>query len=60
MVCKELAMAEEVVGEPWYADTPLRKDEERRAAQVEIGAIVALSDVDVSAVGRAERLRVSV
>ncbi|WCZ39954.1 DNA methyltransferase [Corynebacterium jeddahense] len=34
---------EEVVGEPWYVDTPLRKDEERRAAQVEIDAIVALS-----------------
>ncbi|MDK8878707.1 DNA methyltransferase [Corynebacterium sp. MSK008] len=34
---------EEVVGEPWGVDTPLRKDEERRAAQVEIDAIVALS-----------------
>ena len=34
---------EEVVGEPWDVDTPLRKDEERRAAQVEIDAIVALS-----------------
>ncbi|MDL0403683.1 class I SAM-dependent DNA methyltransferase, partial [Corynebacterium lehmanniae] len=27
---------EEVVGEPWGVDTPLRKDEERRVAQVEI------------------------
>lgn len=34
---------EELVGEPWDVDTPLRKDEERRAAQVEIDAIVALS-----------------
>lgn len=34
---------EEVVGEPWGVDTPLRRDEERRAAQVEIDAIVALS-----------------
>ena len=34
---------EEVVGEPWDVDTPLRKDEDRRAAQVEIDAIVALS-----------------
>ena len=34
---------EEVVGEPWGVDKPLRKDEERRAAQVEIVAIVALS-----------------
>ena len=34
---------EEVVGEPWGVDMPLRKDEERRAAQVEIDAIVALS-----------------
>ena len=34
---------EEVVGEPWDVDTPLRRDEERRAAQVEIDAIVALS-----------------
>ncbi|OFL18492.1 restriction endonuclease subunit M [Corynebacterium sp. HMSC067D03] len=34
---------EEVVGQPWGVDTPLRKDEERRAAQVEIDAIVALS-----------------
>lgn len=33
---------EEVVGQPWDVDTPLRKDEERRAAQVEIDAIVAL------------------
>ena len=29
-------------GEPWGVDKPLRKDEERRAAQVEIDAIVAL------------------
>ena len=34
---------EEVIGEPWDVDKPLRKDEERRAAQVEIDAIVALS-----------------
>ena len=34
---------EEVVGEPWGVDTPLRRDEERRTAQVEIDAIVALS-----------------
>ena len=34
---------EELVGEPWDVDTPSRKDEERRAAQVEIDAIVALS-----------------
>ena len=34
---------EELVGEPWDVDTPLRKDEERRAAQVEIDAIVAFS-----------------
>ena len=34
---------EEVMGEPWCVDTPLRKDGERRAAQVEIDAIVALS-----------------
>lgn len=34
---------EEIMGEPWSVDTPLRKDEERRAAQVEIDAIVALS-----------------
>lgn len=34
---------EEVMGEPWDVDRPLRKDEERRAAQVEIDAIVALS-----------------
>ena len=34
---------EEVMGEKWGVDTPLRKDEERRAAQVEIDAIVALS-----------------
>ena len=34
---------EEVMGEPWDVDKPLRKDEERRAAQVEIDAIVALS-----------------
>ena len=31
------------MGEPWGVDKPLRKDEERRAAQVEIVAIVALS-----------------
>ena len=34
---------EELMGEEWSVDTPLRKDEERRAAQVEIDAIVALS-----------------
>lgn len=34
---------EKVAGEPWDVDTPLRKDEERRAAQMEIDAIVALS-----------------
>lgn len=34
---------EELTGEPWDVDKPLRKDEERRAAQVEIDAIVALS-----------------
>lgn len=34
---------EELMGEPWGVDKPLRKDEERRAAQVEIDAIVALS-----------------
>ena len=34
---------EELMGEAWSVDTPLRKDEERRAAQVEIDAIVALS-----------------
>lgn len=34
---------EEVMGEPWDVDKPLRKEEERRAAQVEIDAIVALS-----------------
>ena len=34
---------EELMGEKWGVDTPLRKDEERRAAQVEIDAIVALS-----------------
>ena len=34
---------EEVMGEPWDVDKPLRRDEERRAAQVEIDAIVALS-----------------
>lgn len=34
---------EELMGEAWGVDTPLRKDEERRAAQVEIDAIVALS-----------------
>lgn len=34
---------EELMGEPWDVDKPLRKDEERRAAQVEIDAIVALS-----------------
>ncbi|RUQ11735.1 hypothetical protein D8M31_08960 [Corynebacterium genitalium] len=42
-VCKEQVVSEEVVGEPWGVDTPLRKDEERRAAQVEIDAIVTLS-----------------
>lgn len=31
------------MGKPWGVDTPLRKDEKRRAAQVEIDAIVALS-----------------
>ncbi len=34
---------EELMGEAWGVDTPLRKDKERRAAQVEIDAIVALS-----------------
>ena len=34
---------EELKGEEWSVDTPLRKDEERRAAQIEIDAIVALS-----------------
>ena len=34
---------EKLMGEAWSVDTPLRKDEERRAAQVEIDAIVALS-----------------
>lgn len=34
---------EEVMGEEWGVGKPLRKDEERRAAQVEIDAIVALS-----------------
>ena len=34
---------EELMGEEWSVDTPLRKDEERRAAQIEIDAIVALS-----------------
>ena len=34
---------EELMGEAWDVDKPLRKDEERRAAQVEIDAIVALS-----------------
>ncbi|WKK54726.1 MULTISPECIES: hypothetical protein [unclassified Corynebacterium] len=34
---------EELMGEAWGVDKPLRKDEERRAAQVEIDAIVALS-----------------
>jgi len=43
LVCKEQVVSEEVVGEPWDVDTPLRRDEERRAAQVEIDAIVALS-----------------
>jgi len=33
----------ELMGEEWDVDMPLRKDEERRAAQVEIDAIVALS-----------------
>ena len=36
-------MSEEVVGAAWGVDKPLRKDEERCAAQVEIDAIVALS-----------------
>ena len=31
------------MGEPWDVGKPLRKDEERRAAKVEIDAIVALS-----------------
>ena len=31
------------MGEEWSVDTPLRKDEERRAVRVEIDAIVALS-----------------
>lgn len=31
------------MGEAWSVDTPLRKDEERRAAQAEIDEIVALS-----------------
>ncbi len=34
---------EELIGEAWGVDKPLRKDEERRAVQVEIDAIVALS-----------------
>ena len=34
---------EELIGEPWGVDKPLRRGEERRAAQVEIDAIVALS-----------------
>ena len=34
---------EELMGEAWDVDKPLRKDEERRAAQVEIDVIVALS-----------------
>ena len=34
---------EELMGEAWDVDKPLRRDEERRAAQVEIDAIVALS-----------------
>ena len=34
---------EELMGEEWGVDKPVRKDEERRAAQVEIDAIVALS-----------------
>ncbi|MCQ4624232.1 class I SAM-dependent DNA methyltransferase [Corynebacterium sp. CCUG 69979] len=34
---------EELMGEAWDVDKPLRKDEDRRAAQVEIDAIVALS-----------------
>ena len=34
---------EELMGEEWSVDTTLRKDEERRAAQIEIDAIVALS-----------------
>ncbi|MDN8594940.1 MULTISPECIES: hypothetical protein [unclassified Corynebacterium] len=36
-------MSEEVVGEAWGVDKPLRKVEERRAAQVEIDVIVALA-----------------
>ena len=34
---------EGLMGEAWGVDKPLRRDEERRAAQVEIDAIVALS-----------------
>jgi len=34
---------EEITGEPWTMDTPLRTAEERRAAQVEIDVIAALS-----------------
>ena len=34
---------EELMGEEWSVDTPLRKAEERRAAQIEVDAIVALS-----------------
>ncbi|MGV0432227.1 Eco57I restriction-modification methylase domain-containing protein [Corynebacterium sp. 20_84] len=34
---------EELMGEAWGVDTPLRRDVERRAAQVEIDVIVALS-----------------
>lgn len=36
LVCKEQMVTEEVVGEPWGVDTPLRRDEKQRAAQVEI------------------------
>ncbi|RNE49366.1 Eco57I restriction-modification methylase domain-containing protein [Corynebacterium alimapuense] len=34
---------EEITGEEWTVDTPLRLDEQRRQAQIEIDAIVALS-----------------
>ena len=34
---------EELMGETWDVEKPLRKDEERRVAQVDIDAIVALS-----------------
>ncbi|WP_448325220.1 hypothetical protein [Corynebacterium sp. 20_84] len=36
-------LREKLMGAAWDVDKPLRKDEERRAAQVEIDAIVALS-----------------